>query len=327
MKKKLIWIAIAIVIMMTLKHFNRLQFYRYEEQTQRLGTLAQLVVVLPENSQSRERAEELFQMAYDEIDRLDRIFSRYRKDSELSFLNEQSGQFVTVSEELGYVLQRALEISAQTEGAFDVTIFPLLKLWWQATESNRVPSQEKIKKVLEQIGYQSIEWDLTERKLRVPSGFQIDLGGIAKGYVIERIRDIWVQAGVKHSLINIGGDLWAMGHNERMVPWKLAIQDPNSLAAILQYVELSDVGMVTSGDYHRTFDIEGHSYSHIIDPRTGWPTEGAASITLIGSDMIEIDAYATAVSVIGSSASQNILDQHPDWRYQCMFQDKELVRL
>lgn len=300
---------------------------RFEETSLRLGTMTQLVLVLSKDDASQKRAGKLFEMAYAEITRLDRIFSRYRTDSEVANINAYPDKEYVLSEELAKVFGYALEVFRQSEGAFDVTVLPLLQVWWSAQQTQRLPEKALLQKIVSYVGVDKLAYDPAARTLQMTKGMQLDLGGIAKGYVIEQIRDVWTKAGVENALINIGGDVWAMGLNEHKKVWRLGIQDPDNQQKLLNVIELSNQGMVTSGDYQRYVTIEGKRYSHIIDPRSGWPVENARSVTLVGQDMMAIDAWATACSVLGPQTIDRFVPAVVKAHYVVVYQDQRGIHV
>lgn len=293
----LLFVSAAFLVLVWRSHH---QLQRFEENSVRIGTLVQLVVVLPDQAASSTQAQQLFQMAYNEIDRLDRVFSRYRQDSEVAAINRHPQDIHTISLDLSTVVQRAWTIYQDSQNVFDITLLPLIELWQSCAKTDLVPSDRELNDVLAVIGMNKLSYDANQQQLQLQPGMKLDLGGIAKGYVIDRIHQIWEEAGVKNGLINIGGDVWAIGRNQHQRPWRMGIQDPDHQEQLLQVIELTNQGMVTSGDYQRYVEIGGHKYSHIIDPRSGWPVEGARSVTVIGDDMMGIDAWATALSVLGA---------------------------
>lgn len=294
---------------------------KYEDFALKIGTMVHLATILPESARSQERSKLLFQMAYDEIDRLDQIFSRYRSDSEVAKINKSPNKPHKLSSELAYVFEKALSIHKESLQSFDITVLPLIKLWKMSEKANTFPSQMQLQENLSLVGIKNITYNQEKRTLRMKKGMQLDLGGIAKGYLIERIRDIWKKNNLHNGMINIGGDVWALGLNERKQSWALGIQDPENEKNFLKIIKLSDQGMVTSGDYQRYFTINSQKYSHIIDPRNGLPIKGSRSLTLVGSDMLKIDAWATACSILGPDQINSFLPRFCEASYTFLYEN------
>jgi len=202
------------------------------------------------------------------------------------------------------VVKIALDVAKKSDGAFDVTIYPLVKLWGFYGENlGQVPTQEKIDEALNNIGYNHLI--LTDKELTSDKkNIHIDLGGIAKGYVISQGIESLKQSGIKSAIIQGGGDLYVLGYRNKK-PWKVGIKHPRK-NGLLGYLEINDRAVMGSGDYERFFIKDGIRYHHIIDPVTGYPAKGASGVTLIYTDPVSADAWATALSVLGPQGLKKI---------------------
>ncbi|HBZ31124.1 MAG TPA: FAD:protein FMN transferase ApbE [Nitrosomonas nitrosa] len=259
------------------------------------------------------------QIIHAEIERqlveTNRVMSTYDPDSELSLLNRaETTDWLLVSKSLYSVIETAKEISRQSQGAFDVTIGPLVNLWGFGPESRpkRLPDQAKIDAVLARTGYNKLELHETNsavRKLR--SDLYVDLSGIAKGYAVDQIAVILERHGIEHYMIEIGGEIRANGKNAQGIPWQIGIESPQSLNySVQKIIPVKNTALATSGNYRNYFSIDGKQYMHIIDPVTGWPVENhLASVTVMAETCMLADAWATALLVMGLERGIRLAEQ------------------
>lgn len=233
--------------------------------------------------------------------RIDRQMSRYREDSELSRLNRQAANGpVEVSDSLFDVLQQAVRISELSNGAFDIS-FGSVGYFYDYREK-RQPSDEELASGLAAVDFRSIVLDPDTNTVRfLNEGVRLDLGGIAKGYAVDRGIDILASFGIRHARLSAGGDLRLLG-DKRGKPWVVGVRDPRSEERNALVMPLSDVAVSTSGDYERFFlDEAGDRVHHILSPSTGKPAKGVQSVTILGGDAITTDGLSTAVFVLGAA--------------------------
>jgi len=274
-----------------------------------MGTLVTVIVFAPDATSGKEALEE----AFSEIKSVDDLMSTWREDTELSRLNASAGEGPKeVSEELFEVLSRSMEISRLTEGAFDVTVGPLIGLWKAAAERDALPTELELARARKRVGYEKLV--LNEEKLTValPQGMSIDLGAVAKGYAVDRAARALRALGIRSFLIEAGGDLFAAGQypDTPPRPWSVGVKDPfdPDWRKLIRGLSMVDRAAATSGHYYRSVTIGGVQYSHIIDPRTGRPVEGvASSVTVIAPTCTDADALATALSVPGADRAEALL--------------------
>jgi thiamine biosynthesis lipoprotein len=230
--------------------------------------------------------------AFAEIERMDKLFSDFREDSILSRLNRE-GHLKETEEtrEVIWLIKRAVFFAEKSEGAFDPTVGPLMKLWGFRGGVRTLPSSLEIQKTLFYISYKNI---IVEKDgIRLTKG-EIDLGGIAKGYAVDRATYILKNKGIKKALVNAGGNIYGFGK-----AWKIGIQDPRDKTNLIGYLKIQDAGVASSGDYERFFIIDGKRYSHIMDPRTGYPKQGVIATTVKAKDATTADALSTTLFVMG----------------------------
>ncbi|MBL8250098.1 MAG: FAD:protein FMN transferase [Candidatus Competibacter sp.] len=237
---------------------------------------------------------------------INRQMSTYDPDSELSRFNRNpSTDWIAVSPELHRVVAEGLRVSEFTDGAFDITVGPLVNLWGFGPEPrhDEVPSEAAILQARKRVGYR-----LLHARERPPAlqkdraDLYVDLSALAKGYGVDRLAELVEASGIDNYLVAIGGDLRAKGHNGQGQPWIVAIERPvPGQRAVERLVRLGDRAVSTAGDYRNFFEQDGRRYSHIIDPRTGWPVpQTVASVTVIGRSDLEADATDTALLAAGA---------------------------
>ncbi len=241
--------------------------------------------------------------------------SIYRSDSELSLLNAHADpEPMVVSESLMYVLERAWAISRASDGAFDVTVGPIVNAYGFGPESRPVtlPTDEEIDRLRERVGYQLIAIDPDARTVTKahPEVF-INLGGIAKGYGADRVAGALESKGIFDYLVEVGGEIRVRGRRPSGALWRLGVENPSTeMRSIHTVLELTDVAMATSGDYRNYYLHDGQHISHTIDPRTGRPVSHAlSSVTVLASDCQSADAWATALMVLGPVDGYNVAER------------------
>ena len=234
--------------------------------------------------------------ARDEILRLEAMLSRTDENSLVSALNR--GETVRDAE-LAALLQQSMDYTAATDGAFDITIAPVVSAWGFTEDSCRVPAADELAALLTLVD--SKQLTLSGDSISLAAGAMIDLGGIAKGYASDRVAEIWKSEGVEHGLAALGGNIYCRGSKADGSKWRVSVQDPNDPAAYVGILSLADAFAVTSGAYERNFTENGKFYHHIIDPATGYPAEsGLVSVTVVSQESGTLcDALSTACYVLG----------------------------
>ncbi|MFO7956756.1 MAG: FAD:protein FMN transferase [Candidatus Brocadiia bacterium] len=289
---------------------------RYETRFPAMGTDVRLVV----RAESAEAARPILEAATGPISAVEARMSTYRPDSDVSRLNRMGGtRGVQLSPETMTVIRRAVEFSRMTGGAFDITYAPLRTLWRDAAESRQVPDQERVREALQVVGWEKLL--LADSSVRFQrSGMEVDLGGIAKGYAIDGAAEAMKESGALSGLVDIGGDVRLFGRAPAGGRWHVAVRSPGpGASAIILRVPSSAV--TTSGDYARGFRIGDAWFSHIVDPRTGRPTERMASVTVVAPDAMTGDALSTALSVLGPEEGLKLVESLSE--VECMFVVRE----
>lgn len=255
------------------------------------------------------------------IAEVDKILSDYEADSELSKLSETSvapkgneGPFaaVKVSDDLWKVLAEAQHVSQTTDGAFDVTIGPLTKLWRRARRWKELPEREALVTAQASVGYRFLRLDAAERTARLARpNMRLDLGGIAKGYAADEGVRAAVSAGVSRVLVRASGDIVAAEPPSADRGWRVGIAPLDPAERPTRFVEIAHCGISTSGDARQHLVVNGRRYSHIIDPRSGECVTGRSSVTVVGPRGMIADAVATAASVLGPEKAVALCDKFP----------------
>ncbi|HEX9188867.1 MAG TPA: FAD:protein FMN transferase, partial [Vicinamibacteria bacterium] len=240
--------------------------------------------------------------ALDEIGRLDRLLSHYRRDSPLSRLNREAASGpVFVEPELLELLSECLRWSRESDGAFDVTVGPLMKAWGFFRDEGRVPSDPALTRALEDVGFRHVILDREAGTVRFDRpGMELDLGGIGKGYAVDRVVGLLRRRGVASALVNLGGSsVYGLGAPPGKDAWEVGIQDPADPGKTAQTVKLRDRALSVSGGYARFFEEGGVTYAHILDPRTGRPVQGVLSVAVLSDSATDGDALDNILFVQG----------------------------
>ena len=239
------------------------------------------------------------------LERVNSRMSTYREDSEISLFNQStSTDWSKVSPETVRVINEALRVSNLTNGAFDVTVAPLVNMWGfgPAPKTIEIPSQDIIKERLPSVGYRHLHTQASPPAIRKDQpNLQIDLSAIAKGYAVDQVAEYLESLSIPHFLVEIGGELRGKGHNSTGFPWKVAIEKPApGERTIHRVLYLQSHAMATSGDYRNFFEKNGQRFTHTINPQTGQPvTHQLASVTVVRASCMEADALATGLMVLG----------------------------
>ena len=241
-----------------------------------------------------------------EVRRIETKYSRYRDDSVTTAINRAAGgPAISIDTETAGLLDFAAELHAQSDGAFDLTSGVLRRAW--DFKAGQIPSQSALDQLLPRVGWSKIEWNSPTLRLRAE--MEIDFGGIGKEYAADRAAAIVVDLGAQHGMVNLGGDVRVIGPHADGQAWRIAVQDPRGeLGATIAYMNVSHGAMATSGDYERYFVQDGRRYSHLLDPRTGWPVEHWCSVSVVAPLCIAAGACATVAMLNPSEVALKFLD-------------------
>lgn len=247
-----------------------------------------------------------------EYRRIDDAMSTYKPDSEISLVNARAAESpVAISDELFGLVERSLELSQASGGAFDITYDSVGYLY--DFRARQRPTDAQIEERLGAVDYRHVVLDRERRTIFfTTAGVRINLGGIAKGWVVERAAAMLRERGVEHALLNAGGDTRVLG-DRRGEPWIVGIRHPRVADEVVTRLPLIDEAISTSGDYERYFEENGRRYHHILNPATGRPTEGILTVTVIGPDGTLTDGLDTAIFVLGAEKGLELIERYPGY--------------
>ncbi len=272
-----------------------------------MGSRFEITVVAGNQTQADSRIDQ----AVAEIRRIEKMISSWDPESETSEVNRQAGvQPVQVSGELFELISRCLELSKLTDGAFDISYASMDRLWKFDGSMKELPSAEEIKASVERVGYQKIRLDEELKTVFLPEkGMKIGFGAIGKGYAADKAKDLLLKQGVAAGIINASGDMSSWGTQPGGKPWQVAITNPMDKTKSFGLLPMGEGAVVTSGDYEKFVRFNGKRYSHIMDPRTGYPATGIVSVTVFAPRAELADALSTAVFVMGIETGLDRIDQ------------------
>jgi thiamine biosynthesis lipoprotein len=260
-----------------------------------------------------EEAEAAASEAVREMHRLESMMSTWKEESEISRLNRESnGSPFEVSPELAELLNIASVLCKMTGGAFDVTAMPVVRLWGFQGGGAKLPSDGEIADALARVGCRMMFVDLDESTVTLHGGAEIDLAGIGKGYAVDRCVGILEAHGVRSALVDLGGNMFAIGAPPGRDAWSIGIRDPEDPGGVVGKLLISDEAIATSGNYENFVEIDGKRYGHIVDPRTGRTVDHVLSVTVIAPTATQSDALSTGMFVMGPEKSQGMGDVFPD---------------
>lgn len=273
-----------------------------------MGTVVEIIVAASDRGASLDA----IRGAFEEMRRVENLMSRRIKGSDVWRVNQSAGKHpVPVSRDTLSVVRVALETSLLSGGAFDVTVGALVSLWNRCWKEDRVPSREEVEGARRLVGYRDLEMDPEGETLFLKrEGMELTLGGIAKGYAVDRAFEYLWDRGFRDLIVNAGGDL-RTGGSKFGSPWVIGIQDPRNESSIMATMNLTEAAVATSGDYERYYMKDGVRYHHILDPFTGFPARRSRSVTVVGDELIWADALATAVFVLGPEKGRALIERLP----------------
>lgn len=266
------------------------------------------ITVLAENKIQSKR---YIKIAIDEIKRIELLISSWDANSQTSSVNKNAGiQPVKVDKELFDLITRAIQISKLTDGAFDISYASMDRIWKFDGSMKEMPSAEAIKKSVAKVGFQNVILNKENSTVYLKKkGMKIGFGAIGKGYAADKAKKLLKSYGVKGGIINASGDMNTWGHQSNGKPWKVGITNPLNKNKIFALFPLVESAVVTSGNYEKYVVFEGKRYTHIIDPRTGYPSSGIVSVSVFAPSAELADALATSIFVMGTEVGLNLINQ------------------
>ncbi len=271
-----------------------------------LGTFVQINIISSKSESVK--AENVVESVFKKIEEYEIIFDHRPESGSLNKFNNSTRILKKNENELFSLLIESLDFARLTGGYFDPTILPIVQLYGFDTDNPSFPGDDKILETLKTVGYEKVT--IYEDRIEKPLYVKFDLGGIAKGKIIDLIRDQLERGGYTDFLINAGGDIYVSGLNRDKKKWKIAIQDPVDTSSFNAIIEKTNTAIVTSGDYERFFIEDGVKFSHLFNPKTGYPFSDCKSVTILSQDTAFADAAATAVFTMGSKTGFSFLSEN-----------------
>ncbi len=307
---KPIYIIPLLILVLLFGYYYMRTFYAVNTFTYTHMTM-DTVAELRFQARGARAAEEIRDEVFAEIERLEELFSRSIPESDVSRINNNAGQKpVKVSPEVFYVTEQALEYAEMSDGVFDPTVAPLTDLWgFFSDQEYRVPEAEEIEDTLPLVDYSLVELDPEEQTVYLPvSGMGLELGGIAKGFIVDQSLEILIDAGVESAYVN-AGDIGLLGTRPDGEPWRIGVRNPRDERDMIAVLSLQDTGVDTSGDYERSFEEDGVKYHHILNAKTGMPAMELASVTVLSETTMEADVLSTLAFILGPEAGLNLIEE------------------
>lgn len=267
-------------------------------------------------------SEELLSSLQKRVSEVENQVSVTRENSDVYTLNHD--HIVSASEDTYAIISRALDLCRETDGALDISVYPVVREWGFTTGAYQVPNAAAIAELLKNVDYNAVKIDGSV--ISVPENMSVDLGSVTKGYTGEILAEMIRSAGVKSAILDLGGNVQTVGCRPDGTPWRVAVRSPEG-GGLIGVVEISDEAVVTSGGYERYFeDDKGNIWWHIMDPSTGYPARnGVISMTIIGRDGIRCDGLSTALFVMGSQHAVEFWKNHKDFEMIMITDKKELI--
>lgn len=285
----------------------------YKRQAALMGSVFEIILIEKDSSQ----ADIYFNQVITEIERIENLISEWRPHTQVSEVNRNAGiQPVKVDTELFELTKRAIAYSEQSTGAFDISIAALDKIWKFDGSMDTLPSESAILKSIENVGYKNILLDSTNSTIFLQKkGMKIGFGSIGKGYAADKGRELLQSLGVTGGIVNASGDLSCWGTQPNGKPWAVGVSNPFKSHKIIKTLKLRYGSVATSGSYEKYAEINGNRYSHIINPKTGYPSIGLTSVTITGPSAEMANALSTSIMVLGEKEGQNLLKRYLNYRY------------
>ena len=274
-----------------------------------IGTVGTIRIVCKNSEDARKASLQAFR----KIEELGARMNRRNVSSDIGLLNENGFKdYISVDKKVFEVIMKGVALSEETNGAFEIAILPLINVWNKAGANGVVPDSGAIKSALDKCGSRFINLAADERVKFSKEGTGVDLGGIAKGFLIDQAAQVISSSGFDNFIVEIGGDMYVSGVKPGGRKWSIGIKHPRKKSNIIDKIAMSDSAVATSGDYERYFKRGSERYHHILDPRTGLPARVAISVTVVAPDAATADALATAAFVMGPDAGLDFIEKSPD---------------
>jgi len=294
--------AVFALLLVSLLHKRPVESVTYTKLL--MGTVVEITFLDDGNADPDEAARQ----AFAEIKRLEKILSSYNPNSDVSRVSKAAGTMVRVAPEALEVVEKALAVARLTDGAFDPTVGVLKAVWGYSGEKGIVPESDEVKKYLAFVDYSKVAVDRTSGSVGLKEREMVlNLGGVAKGYIVGRAVESLKNSGVRRAIVHAGGDMTVFQTGKSQVPFTIGIRNPRG-KKLLGEVKLLNGAVATSGDYERYFIKDGVRYHHILDPATGFPARRSTGVTIVADDPATADALSTAVFVMGPEKGMALVE-------------------
>ncbi len=267
--------------------------------------------------------------AIDEITRIENLISEWRPETQISQVNQNAGlEPVKVDQEVFGITQKAIYFSKITQGAFDISIVAMDKIWKFDGSMEQFPSRKILRKSIEKVTYKNIILDSVNTTILLKKiGMRIGFGATGKGYAADKARELLQSFGVKAGIINAAGDISTWGTQLDGSAWKIGINNPFETGETIEVLEFStDKAVTTSGNYEKYTEFNGKRYSHIINPKTGIPATGLTSVTVIGKNAEMCNGFSTSIMVLGLRKGIKLMKKHPEYQYVLLTNDGKAIK-
>ena len=297
----------SIVLAFLIVSFYSFGQIEYKRKVSMLGSPFEITVVSKDSVEGKQFTD----LAIAEVKRIENQISDWIPTTPISLVNKNAGiQAVKVDSEVFDLVERAIKISQLTDGAFDISYASMDKIWKFDGSMTTMPTEEMIKKSVAKIGYKNIVLDKSNQTIFLKiAGMKLGLGGIGQGYIADKVRDLLVTNGCKSGIVNVSGDINAWGKQINGKPWTIGIINPMNKNKVFATFPLENSSVETSGNYEKYVMFNGIRYSHIIDPRTGYPAQGVVSVSVFAKQTEIADALATGIFVLGVKVGLDLVNQ------------------
>ena len=274
------------------RHLNGIGSTFYRHKFEAMGSPCEIQLF----AEHREEAERVAGVAIADVARLETLYSRYREDSLLSTINRiaAAGGSITVDEETAGLLNYADTCHAQSGGLFDISSGILRRAW--RFDRGQLPDASLISDLLDKVGWRKVRWNPPVLEFPIP-GMEIDFGGVVKEYAVDRAAALCSTEGIRHGVVNLGGDIKVIGSRADGSPWRIGIRHPRREGAVIKSLLMTEGALATSGDYERCIQLNGIRYGHILNPRTGWPVRHMAAVSVVG-DFCVVAGSASTIAML-----------------------------
>lgn len=295
-----------------------------KKQVMLMGSVFEITIVDEDSVAARMNIDEVVA----EVSRIENLISEWQPTTQISAVNKYAGiKPVKVDREVFELTKRAITYSKMTEGAFDISVAALDNIWIFDGTMDELPSVEAVGKSIEKVGYQYIELDSLQSTIFLSrQGMKIGFGSIGKGYAADRGRALMIQKGITGGIVNASGDISCWGTQPHKKPWVIGVNNPFKPHRIIKKLKLTESAVATSGSYQKFAEIHDIRYSHIIDPKTGYPSTGITSVTVVGPSAEFANALSTGVMVLGEKAGLALLKQYKEYKYILILDNKRVLK-